>query len=64
MKKQKFDNLGTLELENEIKIQYEELSKMRFNLTVNEQKDTSLLKKVRKNISRILTLLEQKRRIK
>lgn len=48
------------ELENMVKDLHIELGKVRFDLANNTLKDTSLVKKIKKNISRALTAISEK----
>jgi len=46
---------STTELKKQAEEQREQLSKLRFELSLNKLKDTNLLKKKRKDLARILT---------
>ena len=48
------------ELRKEVEEQRKQLSKLRFDLSLNKLKDTNSLKKKRKDLARILTAIRQK----
>lgn len=47
------------DLRQEEKILREEISKLRFDLSLNKLKDTNLIKKKRKELARVLTMIRQ-----
>ncbi len=51
---------STTELRKEAEEKRKQLSKLRFDLSLNKLKDTNSLKKKRKDLARILTAIRQK----
>lgn len=61
MKINKIREMSSPELENEVKELKNELFKLKFSLATNGLQDTSKIKKVKKDIARIKTIITERK---